>query len=1678
MIESNLIEWLDFGDSTQNLDVFSKRKLIPFFRFFKYILKNGTFPKELNIFFIFLSFLQICSLSLINVSAEKEFLLDILNYIKSISLLYEVISSSLSYKNFFLSIFIIIIFHIILNCIVFFLINTNKKVPYLALTIRIINAIIYHYLLGPFINILFTSIWCESGIHKYLKTSCYKTNQHLSITIISFITLFFYLVVCSIYSIYYNEIDLIIINNNYNNTRLKCNYEVYFLISKVSIFIFGFFFYSLDYEEEEHFLIKLVYEGFIFLNCLIMSIYTYKNVFFYNKDINFINHFGWFLCIWFTLCILLKSVFNLAGVSNFITIGWIIITYALNKEYIIEENLIIADSNIFEFNDIKSIETYKNFLLKNLSNRNNSKTKILLFGINKKFEEFINNNPEINYQYQKLINNKKLIKKYNKEDSLPILSIIYILYSYYSEKLTNKNELIIHMCYFLINKFNNPAYAMFLCSKLKSETHKDLYYKYLLTEDIQDYLIFKLNKKSNKESIKHIQISRVILYYLYVDLFKIKIYDGLSNQIDYFDLLKNSSATNKTTKNFLKCGESIFKIRDDIKIIWDKIIELNPFSDESHRDYMLFLETIIQDEFLAKEESKKYMLLKSNKFKEKTNIYHSMFLTNISSVLLVDGNLQNGKILYASPNFSYLFLYSSKEILSLTIDDLLPSCIQIYHKELINEAIKYSNINYIFKEPKDVLLKNRNNGLFNIKLFIKPVPNLSYGLIYFNYLQKIHDQKLIIILDKDLKINAFSEIAQTGSSFTMNNNEVNLNHNILGYHIGLVIPDILLLLGYKNDEFSIMKKDYLLKGYFYPVDKYKDMKYKLDIILEKIKNNKIDLNEYQVDIEDDPQNISIEYNELITELSSQKLKPISIFYKIKLYTFIDGKYKYYRIYINNDMISENIIKQINEEIDIKNENLNDKNKNYKRDIMTSKTKESKKKIKINNIEKNKKEDDKNINNFENSTLSRHSKITNDLNNKDNYNENNENKDKDKSNKNMKDKKEEKQNGLIYQNSLSSYNSKLNTNLRGCERIRTYIITKKEIFPSKIMKIICYIFGFINIILMIIYLLKQINYFILLFDFLDEHLYLNKIKIYSSFLYATCVNIRWLSHSLYRNSKTHLNVDWGTFYEESLKKNLEKMVELNNYIPKLGNYYNTMINKNYEVEILTYKSKVPKKISYTLDNIFAYIINNSIKLLNKIDDFKNNNCEDISEEIGLDELNLQNLIEMTNLLHYLNLEIFDNLEDGKKIPRETVSFIPYPFIISGIFLFLILSVYIYFTICFHYIEIEFLNKLINFNSTDFDNYIKRLDEIKKKLRNDSNEEEGKDDDMDFNELDSKKKEDEFGEGIEKNEEKQSNKILEKRNDKKKMKNKQSKIQQQRRKKLKLMISFFSKNNFFFLIKVIFILISFITYYIIFIIISSEKERDCVSFDFINNSLYEVYSDSLEIYLSFIRQVDLYEKNLINCYTINNFYKMEINSINNISIPKFGNLIMEITGFSDLKKDTINKFNSLYKINACKELMEYSSDLVYCEKFWSGVLSKGMEQAITQMGVYIGTVIDELQAINSENNNKMLIDLMGNSAFIEYIQFNEYYLFKAYNATSHIFVEFRQEKLNSIQKLMTKILYIYIFLSCVLFILLFYFVHSFNSLFLSFLNFIGILPLKFLLEDEQFYHEIIKFGDKYY
>ena len=271
--------------------------------------------------------------------------------------------------------------------------------------------------------------------------------------------------------------------------------------------------------------------------------------------------------------------------------------------------------------------------------------------------------------------------------------------------------------------------------------------------------------------------------------------------------------------------------------------------------------------------------------------------------------------------------------------------------------------------------------------------------------------------------------------------------------------------------------------------------------------------------------------------------------------------------------------------------------------------------------------------------------------------------------------------------------------------------------------------------------------------------------------------------------------------------------------------------------------------------------------------------------------------------------------------------------------------------------------------------------------------------------------------------------------------------------------------------------FLSYYIISFLIIFKCKNNLLYFDIVNTSLENAFKESYDIFLPIMRELDLYEKKLINCKTLDGFYKMNLPTIKDIKIPKIENVIMYIIDDNDFKKESINKFDLIFNGNLCsKEAEMAEKSRQYCKNFWSGILLKGMRQAMAQMGASIGNVISELQSINDENSNRTLINIMNNSSFFDYKIFNEFYLFRVYNNLRFIFNEFRQEKLSAIHKERKFILVSYILVIIFLSTFLIFFIGNYKDRFIFFINFVGIIPEKYLEDDNNFYKTIINYRKK--
>jgi hypothetical protein len=1335
----------------------------------------------------------------------------------------------------------------------------------------------------------------------------------------------------------------------------------------------------------------------------------------------------------------------------------IIIVYIYQKSYSYYKR--VTQLDLLNEKSLVHIERFISELIY-LYNSSSKYDKLLLNGIIKKFEESIISNPELNDIFIKLNNDPYLKKKFYSLNELPMLSVIFTIYSYYLEKSEIKIDIALHMCYFLISKFQNPAFAIFLISKLKNCNHTQLYHKFVLMEKIKDFLNSKLQKTIFKYSINNVQIGSVILYYQYIDLFKLKIYDATCSQIDYFDVLRNNITTGKTTENFLKTGENILELRNDIIKIWEKIIELNPFSNESENDYMLYLKTIMQDETFAKNEEKKYNLLKSSKFGERNNIYHSMFKSEIDSVLLIDGYTTNGKIIYTTPNFMFLYKFNGKEIINISIEEIIPNVVQPFHKDLIENALKYSNISQIFHKTIDIFLKGKYNSLFHVSIFNKPVPNLTYGLIYFVLLRKMQDNPFTILLDKDFKIDGFTEMNQ-GTNFTLNSNARSnyyLSPQVINHHIGIILPEILLQMSYKDNCFSINKTNIEIRGNLYSFNNMKDLHQKVNVLLDMIKRKgflNIEANT------DEGRNMLSEYNEFKNYIIGRKTKSYSIFFKVETKKYIGGKYRYHRLYIIND----NII--INE-----NNNIYDKTMNVSLSDYKEENKKYSKKYATLCTFKNDKDEDivtalKKSNKNLNTYYSKYSE----------YNkEQNEKKDIKRIKLKIKviegKNKDNNDNEDDINNLLDSKINYHNNNLiesAGFNKFKNAILNKKDSIQITFMKSMIFTFVIVIFCFVIYDYLYSNNLCNNLIGYLNENIYFTHSKIISSCIYIASVNIKWLKYKFIDEESCLSNCT--IFYTKVMERCIKNLKSEKDILYTYNSDYQEIIMKRRKLNFTVYNRENPDILYLDMNDNINVIISKGIKVIGYIKDYIN--------FFGKDRINMENLISLSYNYFTSDSKGIKGEEKSSKI-NEKFDNSYLRIIISVVFAVIILVIFLYYIFDFNRIELFFLDKLINFSSPNFENYLKAIEDLKKKLKNTKLEEEENNlEEIDYK-MDSKNGGNSKKSSHDKIDKKKTSMIkssktkIEQEAKKlaKKKTHKQNKIQQQKIKKRKVMSFYFYKENILFAVKISLILICFISYFIVSYMMYKYYLNSYLKFDSSVNEIEDLYYDSFSIFLRFKSELEKF-------YGSNATYTMDIPSGKDIQMPNFGNILNDLTQNSVYSKKNINILNQLYNGDLCYLLFvnHTTRDYASCKEFISSILLKGMEQAIIQMGVMINNVIDELSLIaNLAGFNNTV---HGNSTnFKKYELFIEYYLLLAYLKNGEIFENLGIDQSKNISFTTIKIIIIYSVVYLVLLILLIYFIFRYKYIYNSLFNFIAILSVKFIADDENFLHKIFELGKKLY
>jgi len=448
-----------------------------------------------------------------------------------------------------------------------------------------------------------------------------------------------------------------------------------------------------------------------------------------------------------------------------------------------------------------------------------------------------------------------------------------------------------------------------------------------------------------------------------------------------------------------------------------------------------------------------------------------------------------------------------------------------------------------------------------------------------------------------------------------------------------------------------------------------------------------------------------------------------------------------------------------------------------------------------------------------------------------------------------------------------------------------------------------------------------------------------------------------------------------------------------------------------------------------------------------------------------------------------------------------------------------------------IELEYIRALIRFNSKPFEIYLKSLFELKNKIM-DAN----LDDDLQAKGDDEEKelliKEDDSAHMIDNNKKKQRKKsqifenqiaklttmgnskkdkktkdgesaskkednIRHKKNNRGKSKGKNVGLKQL---KIKAMSKYFKQMNIFFIIKVVVIFFLTFSYFFVLIILEDHFEKILLNLDEVINEIEGVYKDGFHN-LILLKNITINEIEFVievkkamhsfdlneETYKINNIVYTK-NNISSASITledpskivlndlKLGNSLMTILNDESIDEALQEKLNILYNGDSCQILFLEDTkqnltnsitqkDYDDCTVFWSAILIKGMEQSMTQMII--------------EKNSVNITEIMDkSSSYRRFEFFLLFYFLRSFWKTSELFDQIKEKKIKNISSLYVVITIVYIAITLILILIVRHVISNSRKVFNSFLNFIVILPAKFLSDDSYFLEEILKLEDKLY
>ena len=263
--------------------------------------------------------------------------------------------------------------------------------------------------------------------------------------------------------------------------------------------------------------------------------------------------------------------------------------------------------------------------------------------------------------------------------------------------------------------------------------------------------------------------------------------------------------------------------------------------------------------------------------------------------------------------------------------------------------------------------------------------------------------------------------------------------------------------------------------------------------------------------------------------------------------------------------------------------------------------------------------------------------------------------------------------------------------------------KKEGIPIIIMKILALSFGIITMLFVILNYMTFKNNLNNIESFCCANALFNLTKISVGTIYFITSNIKWEIHNCFLSANNP--IIYNDIYESILLLNINFLLKIRNQTSEFGPAFNKILEKKYLLELNVYGTDKKENLEFNSDNYILYIINSVINLLNSykylIDlskNEKNNNINPLS--FGYNEL-----LDLENQTYlFFNNPFLEGFSSEEVIKKNQVISSYYPIICNCASIIIILIVYILLISKIHNVIIFFLERIINFNSKKFDNYL--------------------------------------------------------------------------------------------------------------------------------------------------------------------------------------------------------------------------------------------------------------------------------------------------------------------------------------------------------------------------------------